>query len=80
MDLPLRLTREVSFQTTRSMGLRNGLTDWFEAGLYLPLYSISGAGALDAGEQRFFGPLRDFYPAGQQQHQLFGVFDYHGKP
>ena len=23
-----------------------GVTDWFEAGLYLPLYSISGSGAL----------------------------------
>jgi hypothetical protein len=45
-----------------------GVTDWFEAGLYLPLYSISGNGALtyngfkvralfvepDAANQRFF--------------------------
>ena len=148
-----------------------GVTDWFEAGLYLPLYSISGSGALtyngfkvrtlfvkpDAANQRFFyginfefsyntahwdqhrntqeirpiigwhlgafevivnpildnsyqgfsrldfapasrvaynfnktwavaaeeyddfGPLRGFYAASQQQHQLFGVFDYAGK-
>jgi hypothetical protein len=27
-----------------------------------------------------FGPLRGFYPASQQQQQLFGVFDYSGKP
>ena len=148
-----------------------GVTDWFEAGLYLPLYSISGSGALtyngfkvrtlfvkpNAADQRFFyginfefssntahwdqrrntqeirpiigwhlgafevivnpildnsyqgfsrldfapasrvaynfskiwavaaeeyddfGPLRGFYAASQQQHQLFGVFDYAGK-
>jgi hypothetical protein len=36
------------------------VTDWFEAGLYLPLYSISGAGAPDAGEQRFFSRYEIF--------------------
>jgi hypothetical protein len=148
-----------------------GLTDWFEAGLYMPLYSVSGSGAFtynglkvrtlfvkpDAANQAFFygvniefswntahwdpnrntqemrtimgwhlgpydiivnpildnswkgfsrldfapatrvayhfnktwaiaaeeyddfGPLRSFYPPSQQQHQLFGVFDYAGK-
>jgi len=149
-----------------------GVTDWFEAGLYLPLYSLSGTGAFtyngfkvrtlfvkpDAAAQTFFygvnfefswntahwdperntqeirpiigwhlgpydiivnpildnswkgfsrldfapavrvaynfnkqwviaaeeyddfGPLRGFLPPSRQQHQLFGVFDYGGKP
>jgi hypothetical protein len=149
-----------------------GVAPWFEAGLYLPLYSFARNGALtfngfklralfvepDAGNQRFiyganfefsyntehweqnrytqeirpiigwhlgsldvivnpildnsykgfsqlnfapatrvafnfnktwgvaveaydeFGPLRAFYVPSQQQHQLFGVIDYSGKP
>lgn len=150
-----------------------GVTDWFEAGLYFPLYSLSGPGSLtyngfkvrtlfvvpDAANQRFFygvnfefsfntahwdqskytqeirpivgwhlgavdfivnpildnsykgfsrldfepatrlaynfnktwavaaeeyddfgPPLRGFYSPQQQQHQLFAVFDFNGKP
>jgi hypothetical protein len=36
--------------------------------------------AVAAEEYDEFGPLRGFYAPGQQQHQLFGVFDYNGKP
>jgi hypothetical protein len=43
-------------------------------------YHLNNTWALAAEEYDDFGPLRGFYPAAQQQHQLFGVFDYSGKP
>ena len=43
-------------------------------------YNLNKTWALAAEEYDDFGPLRGFYPASQQQHQLFGVFDYNGKP
>jgi hypothetical protein len=43
-------------------------------------YNVNKTWAIAAEEYSDFGPWRDFYPAAQQQHQLFGVFDYHGKP
>jgi len=43
-------------------------------------YNFSKTWALAAEEYADFGPLRAFYSASQQQHQLFGVFDYNGKP
>jgi hypothetical protein len=43
-------------------------------------YNIDKTWALAAEEYDDFGPIRAFYPASQQQHQLFGVFDYKGKP
>lgn len=42
-------------------------------------YNVSKTWAIAAEEYDDFGPLRGFYPASQQQHQLFGVFDYSGK-
>ena len=67
-----------------------GVTHWFEAGLYLPLYTATSDGAVlvgrlqaadAAGEPRRgayddFGPLRHFYASAQQSHQLFAVLDY----
>jgi hypothetical protein len=43
-------------------------------------YNLNKTWAIAAEEYDDFGPLRGFYPASQQQHQLFGVFDYSGKP
>jgi hypothetical protein len=43
-------------------------------------YNLNKTWALAAEEYDDFGPLRGFYPASQQQHQLFGVLDYSGKP
>jgi hypothetical protein len=43
-------------------------------------YNIDKSWAVAAEEYADFGPLRAFYSAAQQQHQLFGVFDYNGKP
>jgi hypothetical protein len=43
-------------------------------------YHLNRTWALAAEEYDDFGPLRGFYPAAQQQHQLFGVVDYSGKP
>jgi len=43
-------------------------------------YNFNRTWALAAEEYDDFGPLRGFYPAAQQQHQLFGVFDYSGRP
>src|ERR1700733_6384444 len=43
-------------------------------------YNIDKRWAIAAEEYDDFGPLRAIYPAPQQQHQLFGVFDYNGKP
>ncbi len=43
-------------------------------------YNINKTWAIAAEEYADFGPLRAFYASAQQQHQLFGVFDYHGKP
>jgi hypothetical protein len=42
-------------------------------------YNFGKTWALAAEEYDDFGPLRGFYPASQQQHQLFGVFDFNGK-
>jgi len=36
--------------------------------------------AVAVEEYDTFGPLRRFYVPSQQQHQLFGVIDYNGKP
>ncbi len=43
-------------------------------------YHFSKTWAIAAEEYDDFGPLRGFYPASQQQHQLFAVVDYGGKP
>jgi hypothetical protein len=43
-------------------------------------YNFNKRWAVAAEEYDDFGPLRGFDPAAQQQHQLFGVFDYLGKP
>ncbi len=43
-------------------------------------YNLNKTWAIAAEEYDDFGPLRGFYPASQQQHQLFAVFDYGGKP
>jgi hypothetical protein len=42
-------------------------------------YNFSKTWAVGAEEYYDFGPLRGFYAASRQQHQLFGVFDYGGK-
>lgn len=43
-------------------------------------YNVSESWAIAAEEYDDFGPLRRFYASSQQQHQLFGVVDYKGKP
>jgi hypothetical protein len=43
-------------------------------------YNFNKTWAVAAEEYDDFGPLQEFYASTQQQHQLFGVFDYHGKP
>ncbi len=43
-------------------------------------YNLNKTWAIAAEEYDDFGPLRGFYAPSQQQHQLFAVFDYHGKP
>ena len=43
-------------------------------------YNLNKTWAIAAEEYDDFGPLRGFHPASQQQHQLFAVFDYGGKP
>jgi len=43
-------------------------------------YNFRKIWAVAVEEYDDFGPLRGFYSARQQQHQLFGVFDYNGKP
>ncbi len=43
-------------------------------------YNLDKTWAIAAEEYDDFGPLRGFLPASQQQHQLFGVLDYSGKP
>lgn len=43
-------------------------------------YNFNKTWAIAAEEYDDFGPLSGFYPASRQQHQLFGVFDYGGKP
>jgi hypothetical protein len=43
-------------------------------------YNLGPTWAVAAEEYADFGPLRGFYPARQQQQQLFAVFDYNGKP
>ena len=43
-------------------------------------YNFNKTWAIAAEEYDDFGPLKGFYAPAQQQHQLFGVFDYHGKP
>jgi hypothetical protein len=43
-------------------------------------YNLDEAWAIAAEEYDDFGPIRGFNAASQQQHQLFGVFDYYGKP
>jgi hypothetical protein len=42
-------------------------------------YSLNKTWAIAAEEYDDFGPLRGFHPSKQQQHQLFGVFDYNSK-
>jgi hypothetical protein len=43
-------------------------------------YNFNKTWAVAAEEYDEFGPLREFYASTQQQHQLFGGFDYNGKP
>jgi hypothetical protein len=43
-------------------------------------YNLSRVWAVAAEEYDDFGPLRSFYSSAQQQHQLYGVVDYRGKP
>src|ERR1700730_12812116 len=43
-------------------------------------FNINKIWAVAAEEYDDFGPLRAFHASGQQQHQLFGVLDYNGKP
>ena len=43
-------------------------------------YNFSKTWALALEEYDDLGPLRGFLPESQQQHQLFGVFDFSGKP
>lgn len=43
-------------------------------------YNISDAWAIAAEEYDDFGPLRGFYPRARQNHELFGVLDFNGKP
>jgi hypothetical protein len=43
-------------------------------------YNFSKRWAVGAEEYDDFGPVRRFNPASRQQHQLFGVFDFKGKP
>jgi hypothetical protein len=44
-------------------------------------YNFNKTWAVAAEEYDDFGPpLHGFYPGSQQQHQLFGVFDFSGKP
>jgi hypothetical protein len=43
-------------------------------------YHLNRAWAVAVEEYDDFGPLKGFYAHAQQQHQLFGVFDYSGKP
>jgi hypothetical protein len=42
-------------------------------------YNFNKVWAMAAEEYDDFGVLRGFLPASQQQHQLFGVFDFNGK-
>jgi len=43
-------------------------------------YNFSRTWAVAVEEYDDFGPLRGFLPASQQQHQLFGVLNFGGKP
>lgn len=43
-------------------------------------YNFNKVWAIGAEEYDDFGVLRGFLPASQQQHQLFAVFDFNGKP
>lgn len=43
-------------------------------------YNLTKTWAIAAEEYDDFGPLRNFIASAQQQHQLFGVFDYSGTP
>jgi hypothetical protein len=43
-------------------------------------YNLNRTWAVAAEEYDDFGPLRAFYAGAQQQHQLFGVVDFGGKP
>jgi hypothetical protein len=43
-------------------------------------YNFDKTWAIAAEEYADFGPLHGFFPSAQQRHQLFGVFDFSGKP
>jgi hypothetical protein len=43
-------------------------------------YNFDKTWAVAMEEYDDFGPLRGFYVGNRQQHQLFGVLDYNGKP
>ena len=43
-------------------------------------YNFNKTWAIAAEEYDDFGPVRRFYSPSQQQHQLFGVFDFGGRP
>jgi hypothetical protein len=40
---------------------------------------LSPKWAVSIEEYAGIGPLREFYPAGEQSHQLYGVVDHRGK-
>jgi hypothetical protein len=42
-------------------------------------YNASSIWQVAVEEYADYGPLRDFHPAGEQAHQLYGVVDYNGK-
>jgi hypothetical protein len=43
-------------------------------------YNFNETWAIAAEEYDEFGPLHHFYQGDQQQHELFGVIDFNGKP
>jgi hypothetical protein len=43
-------------------------------------YNYNKTWAVAVEEYDDFGPLRGFLPSQRQQHQLFGVFDFRGRP
>ncbi len=42
-------------------------------------YNLSPKWAVSIEEYAGLGPLREFYPSGEQSHQLYGVVDHRGK-
>ncbi len=42
-------------------------------------YNVSPKWTMAVEEYADIGPLHNFYPTSEQSHQIYGVFDYHGK-